>query len=93
MQTLALASALPPSLVDDIVEKGNHKAAWQHLCSSSSKKGESYSGVCACYIPTVGCIVQTTTIMNGMVAEALVFVPGVYIHPDTEGAGATLRKL
>lgn len=77
--------------VSDIVVVGNGDT-FQLLCKASSKSQGWMKSAKACEIQGVGCIVQVTTQQGDNVAEALVFVPGVYVHPGENG-GRTLRKL
>jgi hypothetical protein len=74
--------------VSDIKVVGNGDS-FQLLCKASSKEQGWMKSTKAMSIPGVGCVVQSSTQQGDNVAEALVFVPNVYIVEDINGG----RKL
>jgi hypothetical protein len=74
--------------VSDIKVVGNGDS-FQLLCKASSKEQGWMKSTKAMLIPGVGCVVQSSTQQGDNVAEALVFVPNVYIVEDINGG----RKL
>ncbi len=69
--------------VKDIVFWGNGDL-FQLLGKASSKNEGWMKSTKAMEIPRVGCVVQVTTQQGENVAEALTFVPGVYIVVDLD---------
>lgn len=65
------------------------------LCKASSKKEGWMKSTKAMQIDGVGCVVQVTTQQGENVAEAVTFVPGVYIEEyiDLETKKVKARKL
>lgn len=78
--------------VSDIQVVGNGDA-FQLLCKASSKAQGWMKSTKAMYIEGVGCLVQCSTQQGDNVAEALVFVPGVYIVDDINIGGVNGKKL
>ena len=79
--------------VKDVVVVGNGDS-FQLLCKASSENEGWMKSAKAMQIPSGGCIVQVTTQQQNQdgsyaVAEALTYVPGVYINDDVNGG----RKL
>lgn len=74
--------------IGDVKFVGNPDT-FQLLCKAFSKEQGWMKSTKAMYIKGVGCVVQTTTQQGDMVAESLVFVPGVKIVLDENGG----RKL
>ncbi len=70
--------------VKDLVVFGNGDI-FQLLSKASSKAEGWMKSTKAMEIPGVGCVVQVTTQQGDNVAEALTFVPNVYIATDEEG--------
>ena len=76
--------------VTDIKVFGNGDS-WQLLCKASSEVEGWMKSTKAYEITGVGCLVQVTTQQRNMdgsysVAEAVAFVPGVYIANRADGA-------
>ena len=64
--------------VSDLVVYGNGDT-FQLICKASSKKEGWMKSTKAMEIRGSGCVVQVTTQQGESVAEALVFVPGVFV--------------
>ena len=79
------------SNVPDVKITGNGDM-FQLLCKASSKEQGWMKSCKAMEIENVGCVVQVTTQQGEQVAEAITFVPGVYIVSDVNG-GRKLVKL
>ena len=69
--------------VPDLITFGNGDL-FTLLSKASSKKEGWMKSTKALEIEGVGCLVQVTTQQGDNVAEALAFVPGVYIRGDGE---------
>jgi len=76
--------------VSDVVVKGNPDL-FKLLCKASSKEQGWMKSSKAMEIAGIGCVVQVTTQQGDNVAEAVTFVPNVYIVPDING-GFKLSK-
>jgi len=66
--------------------------AWKLLCKASSGEQEWMKSTKAMEIEGAGCLVQVTTQQGAQIAEAVTFVPGVFIAPSENG-GAKLVAL
>ncbi len=65
---------------------------FQLICKASSADERWMKSCKAMHIPNVGCVIQVTTQQDNNVAEALCFVPGVYIHIDLSGTKSIRRS-
>ena len=76
--------------VSDLEVVGNGDL-FQLINKVSSKDEGWMKSTKAMEITNVGCVVQTTTVIDGNVAEALTFVPGVRIDKDRAGNKTLVR--
>lgn len=72
----------------DVVIMGNTDH-WQLLSKASCASQGWMHSTKAMKVGSLGCLVQVSTLQNGLPAEALAFVPGAWIEPDENGG----RKL
>jgi len=83
--------------VPDIITYGNPDS-FKLICKASSEKEGWMKSTKAMEIPNHGCLVQVTTQQKNpdgsyAVAEALTFVPGVYISSDIDDKQTKLVSL
>ena len=81
--------------VKDIIFWGNGDT-FKLICKASSKEEGWMKSTKAMEIIGVGCVIQVTTQQDENVAEALTFVPNVYIHEivnDGEVVSREIRKI
>lgn len=82
--------------VPDVEVYGNVDM-WQLLCKASSEKEGWMKSTKAMHVPRIGCFVQVSTQQTNLddsyvIAESVVFVPGVSIVEDKENGGRKLTK-
>lgn len=75
----------------DLVVFGNGDM-WQLLCKVSSKSNRMMKSTKAMVIPMVGCLVQVTTVENGVPSEALSFVPNAVVVEDKDEDGNIIGR-
>lgn len=75
----------------DLVVFGNGDM-WQLLCKVSSKSNRMMKSTKAMVIPMVGCLVQVTTVENGIPSEALSFVPNAVVVEDKNKDGNVIGR-
>jgi len=75
----------------DLVVFGNGDM-WQLLCEVSSKSNRMMKSTKAMVIPMVGCLVQVTTVENGIPSEALSFVPNAVVVEDKDKDGNVIGR-
>ena len=85
MQAKTLTNISPETArvnVPDIEVVGD-PGAWKVICKASSKS-EGWMKSTKAMTMAMGVLVQVTTQQGGRVAEALTFVPGACLEPDSE---------
>lgn len=78
--------------VSDLVTFGNGDT-FKLICKASSKNEGWMKSTKAMYIPDVGCVVQVTTQQGDNVAEAISFVPKVFIEEFFDSFGVCTGRI
>lgn len=78
--------------ISDLEVWGNGDT-FELICKASSESEGWMKSTKAMEIEGVGCVVQVTTQQGDNVAEALTFVPGVYILRSFDGDKVSSRRL
>jgi hypothetical protein len=77
--------------VDDLVVYGNPDT-FKLICKASSASEGWMKSTKAMEIPNTGCVIQVTTQQGDNVAEALTYVPGVYIFETKDDSGTVVAR-
>jgi hypothetical protein len=65
---------------------------WKLLCKFSSQSNRVMKSTKALEIKMVGCLVQVTTVENGVPSEAITFVPNTVIVEDKDEKGNVINR-
>jgi hypothetical protein len=65
---------------------------WKLLCKFSSQSNRVMKSTKALEIKMVGCLVQVTTVENGLPSEAITFVPNTVIVEDKDEKGNVINR-
>jgi hypothetical protein len=65
---------------------------WKLLCKYSSQSNRMMKSTKALEIKMVGCLVQVTTVENGLPSEAITFVPNTVIVEDKDEKGNVINR-
>lgn len=77
--------------VKDIVFWGNGNT-FKLICKASSKAEGWMKSTKAMEIPGYGCVLQVTTQQGENVAEAVTFIPGVYLEEFHDGYNNVIER-